>query len=98
MSSAFPSAFPESRASAQDIALPASEAPVKLCATLGAAWVVVPGYVFIRWVTADYFGATPPGPDVTPASTIWFIRILEGAMLLVTLWLIWECIIKPARV
>jgi len=97
MSSAFPSAFPETRASAQDIALPASDAPVKLFATLGAAWVALLGYVFLRWVTADYFGPTSPGPDVPPASTIWFIRILEGGITLLALWLIWECIINPIR-
>jgi hypothetical protein len=87
----------ESRASAQDIASPAAESPVVVCAVLGAAWVLLLGYVLVRWLTADYFGPTLPGPDPVPSSTLWFIRILESSMAAVTLWLIWECIVKPIR-
>lgn len=87
----------ERAASSRDIALPAAEAPVRVCAVLGLGWVLLIGYVMVRWITADYFGPTDPGPDLPPASTIWFIRIIQTVMTAGTLFLIWECIIKPIR-
>jgi hypothetical protein len=97
MKSAVASSLPRSSASARDIAPTSAAAPLKLFATLGAGWVLLIGYVFARWLSSDYFGPTPPGPDPLPSSSFWFIRILEGGMTLTTLWLIWECIVKPLR-
>ena len=84
-------------ASAQDIAVPAGEAPVRFFAWLGAAWVLLIGYVVFNWVTADYFGPTPTGPDEPPFYVIACIRFWETWMATLALWLIWECIVKPWR-
>ena len=97
MSSAYATSLPASSASAQDIAPSGAGAPIKLFAALGVVWVVLIGYVMLRWLTSDYIGPTPPGPDLPPVSTIVFIRFMEVGITFSTLWLIWECIVKPLR-
>jgi hypothetical protein len=72
-------------------------APVKLFAVLGSFWVVLIGFVLYRWVSAPYFGPTEPGPDSAPSYVLWCIRLMEGWLSLVSLWLVWECIVKPLR-
>ncbi len=70
---------------------------MKLFATLGAGWVLLIAYVFVRWVTASYFGPTDPGPDRPPDYVVPCIRTFEVLMSAVTCWLLWECIVKPLR-
>lgn len=82
-------------ASARDIAPAGAGAPVKLFAWLGAGWVLLLAYVFARWLGSSYIAMTAPGPDVPPRSTLVFIRCFEVASVLTTLWLLWECVVKP---
>lgn len=84
-------------ASASDLGPPARDAPVKVFAALGLGWVALIAYVFGRWLTADYFGPTDPGPDAPPGYVIPCIRGFELTMSSVALWLLWECVIKPLR-
>jgi len=83
--------------SARDVSRLATSAPVRIFACLGAGWVALIFYVFLRWLTSSYFGPTAPGPDHPPDHVIYCIRTFEVVMTLTALWLFTECVFKPLR-
>lgn len=51
--------------------------PVVWLARLGAGFVVLQAYVYLRWICSNRFAATPTGPDPVPGATLAWIRIWE---------------------
>lgn len=61
---------------------PANESPaIVWLARIGAFFVVVQAYVYIRWVYSDQFVSTPTGPDKIPGSQLAWIRIWEATFI-----------------
>lgn len=51
--------------------------PIIWLARLGAVFVVIQVYVYLRWIFSDKFVATGSGPDPVPSSTMIWIRFWE---------------------
>ncbi|MCV7380876.1 spirocyclase AveC family protein [Mycobacterium alsense] len=52
--------------------------PIVWLARLGAVFVALQAYVYIRWITSDQFVAAPTGPDKIPGGTMVGIRVSEA--------------------
>lgn len=52
--------------------------PVVWLARLGALFVVVQAYVYLRWIFSDQFVSTPTGADPIPGSQMMWIRLWEA--------------------
>lgn len=51
--------------------------PIIWLARLGAVFVVIQAYVYLRWIFSDKFVSTPSGPDAVPGSMMVWIRAWE---------------------
>lgn len=51
--------------------------PIVWLARLGAVFVAMQAYVYLRWIFSDKFVTTPSGPDPVPGSTMIWIRVWE---------------------
>jgi hypothetical protein len=51
--------------------------PIVWLARLGAAFVVLQAYIYLRWISSDKFTSTPTGPDKIPGATMTWIRVWE---------------------
>lgn len=45
--------------------------PIVWLARLGAVFVAIQAYVYIRWIFSDSFSPIPTGPDEVPTHTRW---------------------------
>jgi hypothetical protein len=52
--------------------------PIVWLARLGALFVLLQAYVYVRWICSDKFAASPTGPDKIPGATLAWIRIWEA--------------------
>lgn len=68
--------------------------PVVWLARLGAVFVVVQLYVYLRWIFSDKFAPTPAGPDPIPGSAMFWIRFWEIGCVLAGIALAWWIVRK----
>jgi hypothetical protein len=70
---------PTSQHGAGDVTAHAKESPVIVwLARVGAFFVVVQAYVYIRWICSDQFVSTPTGSDKIPGTQLIWIRFWEA--------------------
>lgn len=71
--------------------------PIVWLARLGAVFVVIQVYVYLRWIFSDKFVAMAGGPDPIPTSTMVWIRFWEIGCLVAGVFLIGWIIRKTRR-
>lgn len=68
--------------------------PVVWLARLGAVFVAIQLYVYLRWIFSDKFTPTPAGPDPIPGSAMFWIRFWEIGCVLAGIGLVWWIVRK----
>jgi Spirocyclase AveC-like len=57
---------------------PSDSPPIVWLARLGAVFVALEVYVYVRWILSDKFVAAPVGADKIPGATLAWVRAWEG--------------------
>ncbi|WP_319447743.1 MULTISPECIES: spirocyclase AveC family protein [unclassified Mycobacterium] len=57
---------------------PPESPPIVWLARLGAAFVVIQAYIYLRWIFSNQFVSTPTGADPIPGSELVWIRVWEA--------------------
>lgn len=68
--------------------------PIVWLARLGAAFLAMQVYVYLRWIFSDKFTPTPSGPDPVPGSAMFWIRFWEIGCVVAGIGLVWWIVRK----
>lgn len=68
--------------------------PIIWLARLGAVFLVIQLYVYLRWIFSDKFTPTPSGPDPVPGSAMFWIRFWEIGCVVAGIGLVWWIVRK----
>lgn len=71
--------------------------PIVWLARLGAVFVAIQLYVYLRWISSDQFAPAPNGPDPIPGPTMFWIRFWEIGCLVLGVGLVWWIVRKIRR-
>jgi hypothetical protein len=65
---------------------------------IGLAWIALCVYGWGSWVLSpQHFQPVPLGPDVLSPRSLFWIRVIEGGSVLVTVWMAWHYWVQPWR-
>src|SRR5690554_651834 len=69
--------------------------PVKIWSVIGAIWIALFIYCMGSWVLGPDFQQNTTGRDQAPEWLVMYIRTIEVAMVLLTVWLLYRFVISP---